>query len=168
MRVLEWAAGFAVGLATASLASADDSNYVPTNASAVLDVPRTITAGQDTLVHLNISNSIKADYEHQFMEIYAWAWTQKEVKDDWSSMQPVLYCLLDPCVATNLTTISLNIPADAFPDVRMKVSYSLFRSEKVGFSTWGDQSTEFNLTDGKATLSDWEIKYGGGAPQNEV
>ncbi|KAH8714468.1 hypothetical protein BGZ61DRAFT_531088 [Ilyonectria robusta] len=160
MRFFEWVVGLTVGIANVSLTSAD---YVPINASAVLDVPHTVTAGEDTLVHLNFSNSAKAGYEHQYMEIYAWAWTQKEVKDDWSSTQPVLYCLLDPCVATNLTTISLNVPADALPDARMAVSYALFHSDKVGFSTWGDQSTDFNLTGGKATLSDWEVKNGWGA-----
>ncbi|KAK7414640.1 hypothetical protein QQX98_006497 [Neonectria punicea] len=143
----------------ASLVSA----YVPINASAVLDMPHTVEAGEDILVHLNFSNSAKAKYEHQYMQIYAWAWPRKEVKDDWSSTQPDLYCLLDACVATNLTTISLNVPADALPDVRMRVSYALFGSDKVGFSTWGDQSADFNLTGGKATLSDWELKDGWGA-----
>lgn len=89
MRFFEWVVGLTVGIANVSLTSAD---YVPINASAVLDVPHTVTAGEDTLVHLNFSNSAKAGYEHQYMEIYAWAWTQKEVKDDWSSTQPVLYC----------------------------------------------------------------------------
>ncbi|KAK7421543.1 hypothetical protein QQZ08_009888 [Neonectria magnoliae] len=128
--------------------------YVPINASAVLDMPRAVEAGEDILVHLSFSNSAKATYEHQYMQIYAWAWPCKEMKGDWSSTQPNLYCLLDACVATNLTTISLNVPADALLDMRMRVSYTLFGSDKVGFSTWGG---------GKATLSDWELKDGWGA-----
>ncbi|KAH7153326.1 hypothetical protein EDB81DRAFT_453389 [Dactylonectria macrodidyma] len=159
MRLLRRTSNLALGIHFLSLASAEDSNYVPINASAVLDVPRIVTAGEDTLVHLNFSNSAKASYEHQFMEIYAWAWTENE----WSPEEPNLYCLLNPCVATNLTTISINIPPDALPDTRMLVSYSLFGSLKVGFSTWGDQSTGFNLTGGEATLSAWERKDGWGA-----
>ncbi|KAH7133110.1 hypothetical protein B0J13DRAFT_626126 [Dactylonectria estremocensis] len=156
MRLLQRIAGLALGINLASLASAD---YVPINASAVLDVPRIVMADKDTLVHLNFSNSAKAGYEHQFMEIYAWAWTE----NDWSPDDAQLYCLLNLCVATNLTTFSINIPADALPDARMLVSYSLFGSSKVGFSTWGDQSTGFNLTGGEATLSAWERKDGWGA-----
>lgn len=68
--------------------------------------------------------------------------------------------LLEECVATKLTTFAINIPADMLSDVQMSLSYSLFGSDKVKFNSWGDQHTSFNLTDGGATLSDYEVKHG--------
>ncbi|KAF7563322.1 hypothetical protein G7046_g794 [Stylonectria norvegica] len=214
-----WTSVLRIGLAAlswASLVRAGDVAYVPWNVSAVLDFPPTIAAGKDTTVHMNFSNSVKAVYEHQFMEIYAYAWPRVVTEDDPTSSWPDLYCeweshfvnsshqvsvnpntlpgallislsstslllhskpllpskpsiliatagVLEECVATSLSTFVVNVPADAFPSGRMKVSYTLSRSDLVGWSTWGDQSTLFNLTDGEAALSPWEVKQGWGA-----
>lgn len=60
--------------------------------------------------------------------------------------------------------IPITIPKDAFPSsARMTTSFSLFDSDTVGFSTWGDDSTAFNLTGGTATWSEWEVMNGWGA-----
>lgn len=66
-----------------------------------------------------------------------------------------------PCVTTSLTAIPITIPADSFPSsVVMVAIFSLYDSPDVGFTTWGDDSTTFNLTSGSATISEWESKYG--------
>lgn len=93
-RYPSWTSALACSLALVpyvTLAAAD-SAYTPRNASAVLDLPVTVQAGEDTIVHLNISNSAKAEYEHKYMEIFARAITQKETKDDPTSGELDLYC----------------------------------------------------------------------------
>lgn len=69
------------------------------------------------------------------------------------------------CVWTNLTTFAITIPKAAFPSsARMTTSFQLYDSPTVGYSSWGDDTSYFNLTGGTATLSAWEKKYGFDAP----
>lgn len=76
---------------TSQLSIAED-NGDSWNRSAVLGIPAVVGAGEETLWHLNVSNTVEAQYEHRRMQIYLRSWSRPETEDDPTSDWPDLYC----------------------------------------------------------------------------
>lgn len=77
---------------TPQLTLAEDDSW---NKSAVLGIPSVVTAGDETVWHMNISNSPKGSFtHHQKMSIYLRSFSRPETADDPTSGWPDLYCTL--------------------------------------------------------------------------
>ncbi|UNI22550.1 hypothetical protein JDV02_008429 [Purpureocillium takamizusanense] len=159
----------AVGALLVAVASAADGD-VSWDKNKVLGIQGgLVPAGEPVMIYTNVSNSKYAKGGFEKMEVYL----DVQGKQNATTFFPDVYCVIAPCVWTNVTAFNVTIPKDAFPSgAEMKIWSEIYGSHQPGKDPGGfvhpDEGVRFNLTSGNGSFSDYEKRngwsiFGGGA-----
>ncbi|KAI9155523.1 glycoside hydrolase family 81 protein [Paramyrothecium foliicola] len=132
-----------------------------TSGGGMFDIPAVVQAGEETIWHMNASGPSLNPSRHgrdEVRRILLGAWPEGYESYVSRNRGMSFYCVLVPCVARNVTKVSITIPEDAFPSDLLGAAAAW--GDSSGWNYRKDEVSQFRLSGGTGSWSGYEDAVG--------